>query len=416
MARAVRAERPATFGDALRVREFRAVFFAQLLSELGDQLARVALSVLVYRASNSPLLTALAYALTYLPAAVGGPLLGPIADRVPRRRVMVFSALVGAALVGLMAVPRMPLGLLFVLLAITTLLQGPFEAARAALLPDLLTGDKYVAGQSLGRLLNQSSQVIGFAFGGLLLSWLSPRTALAIDAVTFVFAALILRLGVAERAMVRTGELRRFAQDIKDGARIVFSSPLLRSLVALAWAGTAFTVVPEALAAPYAHHLHGGAPTTGMILAAGPVGTATGVIVISRLVAPSTRMRLIAPLAFLACLPLIVCLTDPGLGVVLAALVVSGMAMSFNVPANQAFVLALAPGVRGRAFGLAAGGLAVGQGLSLLIAGVIADWLQPQVVVGLAGVTGACCMAVITNLSGFQANLTSVDRDTLEAA
>jgi MFS family permease len=127
-------------------------------------------------------------------------------------------------------------------------------------------------------------------------------------------------------------------------------------------------------------------------------------------------MRLIGPLAFLACLPLIVCLADPGLGVVIAALVVSGMAMSFNVPANQAFVQALAPGVRGRAFGLAAGGLAVGQGLSLLFAGVIADWVQPPIVVGLAGVTGACCMGVITTLSGFQATVTSVDRDTLEAA
>jgi len=416
MARAVLAERPATFGDALRVREFRAVFLAQLFSELGDQLARVALSVLVYRASNSPLLTALAYALTYLPAAIGGPLLGPIADRAPRRRVMVVSALLAAGLVALMAVPGMPLGLLFVLLAGATLLQGPFEAARAALLPDLLTGDKYVAGQSLGRLLNQSSQVVGFAFGGLLLSWLSPRHALAIDAVTFVFAALILQFGVAERPVARTGELRRFAQDIKDGARIVFSSPLLRSLVALAWAGTAFTVVPEALAAPYAHHLHGGAPTTGLILAAGPVGTAVGVVVISRMVAPTLRMRLIAPLAFLACLPLIICLADPGLGLLLALLVISGMAMSFNVPANQAFVLALAPGVRGRAFGLAAGGLAIGQGLSLLFAGVIADWVQPQVVVGLAGVTGAACMAVITTLSGFQANLTSVSEDALEAA
>src|SRR3954454_6651385 len=183
MAQAVLAERPATFGDALRVREFRAIFAAQLFSELGDQLARVALSVLVYRASNSPLLTALAYALTYLPAAIGGPLLGPIADRVPRRRVMVTSSLIAAVLVGLMAVPGLPLFVLFLLLAVTTLLQGPFEAARAALLPDILVGDRYVAGQSLGRLLNQSSQVVGFAFGGLLLSWLSPRTALALNAV-----------------------------------------------------------------------------------------------------------------------------------------------------------------------------------------------------------------------------------------
>jgi MFS family permease len=416
MAQAVLAERPATFGDALRVREFRAVFLAQMFSELGDQLARVALSVLVFRASNSAFLTALAYALTYLPAALGGPLLGPIADRAPRRRVMVVSALIGALLVGLMALPQLPLWALFILLAGTTLLEGPFDAARAALLPDILPGDRYVAGQSLGRLLNQSSQVIGFALGGLLLTWMSPRTALALDAVTFLCAAVILRLGVHERAATADGEPTRFVQDIRDGARIVFSSPLLRSLVALAWAGTAFTVVPEALAAPYAHHLHGGAFTTGLILAAGPLGTVVGVIAITRFVDPPVRMRLIRPLAFLACLPLIVCMADPNLGIVLCALLASGAAMSFNVPANQAFVQALAPGVRGRAFGLAAGGLAVGQGLSLLFAGVVAEWLLPSMVVGLAGVIGACTMAVICTLSGFQVPRSPVSQETLEAA
>src|SRR6476646_783172 len=113
MAQAVLAERPATFGDALRVREFRAVFAAQLFSELGDQLARVALSVLVYGASKSPLLTALAYALTYLPAAIGGPLLVPIADRVSRRRVMVLSALLGGVFLGIMSIPHIPLPILF---------------------------------------------------------------------------------------------------------------------------------------------------------------------------------------------------------------------------------------------------------------------------------------------------------------
>ena len=416
MAQAERAGRPASFGDALRVSEFRAIFTAQLLSELGDQLARVALAVLVYRASDSPLLTALAYALTFLPAAISGPLLGPVADRAPRRRVMVACDVVRGVLIGLMAVPRVPLGVLFVLLAAATLLQGPFDAARAAMLPDVLPDDRYVAGQSLGRLLNQSSQVIGFAFGGLLLTVMSPRSALALDAASFAVSALVLHLGVAERALARVGPASRFTADIRDGARIVFSSPLLRSLVLLAWAGTAFTVVPEALAAPYAKSLHGGPPTTGLILAAGPVGTAIGVVIISQLVPPALRLRLVRPLALFACLPLIVCLLEPGLGVVLAALALSGVAMSFNVPANQAFVQALAPGVRGRAFGLAAGGLAVGQGLSLLFAGFIADWLRPGIVVGLAGLTGAATMLLIGVLGGFVPSQVSVSCDTLEAA
>jgi hypothetical protein len=328
---------------------------------------------------------------------------------------MVLSALLGGVFLGIMAIPHVPLVILFLLLAATTMLEGPFNSARASTLPDILTGDRYVAGQSLSRLVNQGSQVIGFALGGLLLTWVSPRKALALDAATFLASALLLHFGVKYRALDRSVGDTKFVDDIRDGARIVFTSPILRSLVSLAWAGTAFTVVPEALAAPYAHHLHGGPATTGLILSAGPVGMIIGVVFISRMVAPSTRLRLIRPLAFLACLPLMVCLADPAVGFVLGALVFSGIAMSYNIPANQAFVQALEPGVRGRAFGLAVGGLSIGQGLSLLFAGVFAEWLSPSTVVGLAGLAGACVMGVICTMSGLGASLEG-RTESLEAA
>lgn len=403
MASAVRAERPATFGDALRVREFRAIFFAQLLSELGDQLARVALSVLVYRASNSPLLTALTYALTYLPAALGGPLLGPIADRASRRQVMVRCDLVRGAIVSLMALPRVPLGVLLVLLAFVTLLQGPFDASRASLLPDTLPGDLYVAGQSLGRLLNQSSQVVGFAFGGLLLTIMSPRNALLIDAVTFGFSGLVLFIGVRAHYERRTSIARQpFIADIVDGIHIVFSSRLLSGLVALAWVGTAFVMIPEALAAPYARELGRGATAVGLILAASPVGTVLGVTAISQLVSPRKRIKLVRPLAVLSCVPLIVGLFHPPLAALLICLFVSGAAMSFHIPANQAFMLALAPEARGRGFGLASGGLALSQGLGLLLGGLVAEWLSPAVTVGMAGLVGTAIMPVIATYAGYR--------------
>ena len=62
------AERQATYGEVIAVREFRALWGAQGLSLLGDQLAQVALAVLVYDRTHSALATAAVYALTYLPS------------------------------------------------------------------------------------------------------------------------------------------------------------------------------------------------------------------------------------------------------------------------------------------------------------------------------------------------------------
>lgn len=93
----------ATFAQVFAIGEFRALWLAQLLSVAGDQLARVAMTVLVYDRTRSALLTALTYALTYLPWIVGGLALSGLADRLPRRQVMIACDLARMVLVLLMA-------------------------------------------------------------------------------------------------------------------------------------------------------------------------------------------------------------------------------------------------------------------------------------------------------------------------
>lgn len=123
-------DRPATFREVFAVAEFRVLFAAQLLSVVGDQFTRVALAVVVFARTGSAGLTALTYGLTYLPDLVGGPLLSGLADRYPRRAVMVASDLGRAVLVAAMAAPGLPLPALGGLLVAVQLLNAPFSAAR----------------------------------------------------------------------------------------------------------------------------------------------------------------------------------------------------------------------------------------------------------------------------------------------
>ena len=74
-----------TFGALFRNRDFAVLYFAGAQSQLGDQLARVALAILVFSRTGSGLATAATYALTFLPAVVGGVLLSGLADSRPRR-------------------------------------------------------------------------------------------------------------------------------------------------------------------------------------------------------------------------------------------------------------------------------------------------------------------------------------------
>jgi MFS family permease len=165
----------ATYRDVLGVAEFRAVFAADLVSMLGNVLAAVALTVLVYQQTRSPALAASVMALSFVPYLIGGVLLGAVVDRLPPRTVLVACDLASAALIGCMAMPGMPLPVLLALLFAAGLLSPVYQGARAAVLPEVLPpGPRYVLGRALMRMVAQSAQIAGYGAGGLLLAILPP--------------------------------------------------------------------------------------------------------------------------------------------------------------------------------------------------------------------------------------------------
>src|SRR5205823_13828957 len=134
--------------------------------------------------------------------------------------VMVLCDVARAVLVGAMAIPGMPLAALVPLLFVVTTLQSPFQAARTAIVADVLAGDGYVLGVAVTRLTNQTGYVIGFAVGGTVVAFLGAPTALAVDAGTFVASAALVWLGVRRRAAA-AGQLRESTWGaVRTGARL----------------------------------------------------------------------------------------------------------------------------------------------------------------------------------------------------
>lgn len=376
----------ATFRDVAAVPEFRALWIAHVLSLLGDYLARVAVAILIYSETQSAGLTAAAYAVSFLPWLVGGPFLAALADRFPRRRVMVVTDLGRAGLLATMALPDVPIGALMVLLFAATLLEPPFSAARAALLPEVLGDDRYVTASAVNTITREIIQLAGFLLGGVLVALLAPRPALLLNAGTFVVSALVVLRGVHHRPACPAGAPNAAGSGVAGGARLIAAEPQLRALTLLAWL-CAFYVVPEALAAPLAAQMYGGPVAIGLLLAANPAGTVIGSVLVARM-PPPRRLQLMTPLAVLSMAPLIAVLLHPSMPVMLGLLALSGIGSAYNLPANAAFVAAVPAAVRGRAFGVVQSGMYVGQGLMIVLGGILAQYLDPRTVVALAGGTG----------------------------
>jgi predicted MFS family arabinose efflux permease len=218
---------------------------------------------------------------------------------------------------------------------------------------------------------------------------------LFIDAATFAASALIVRARVRSRpAPAGDWHERSRLAGIVAGARLVFVRPALRMPMYFGWLA-AFYQAPEGVVTPLAQDLHAGAAAVGVILAAEALGETTGAIVVSRFLAPPTRLRVMGPLAIAACGVLALFFLRPGLPGSLLILFASGLGAGYQIAANAAFVSAAPQEQRSQAFGLAQGGMSLGQGVVMIAAGAVADHFSPAWVIAVAGTAGALAALAI---------------------
>ncbi|RSM62987.1 MFS transporter [Amycolatopsis sp. WAC 01376] len=387
---------------ALANREFRALWLAEVQSLIGDQLTIVALAILVYDRTGSALLSAVVYSLTFLPALAGGLGLSQLADRYPRRTVLVVSSLIQGLLIAIMAIPGTPLALLCGLVVLARLVNAPGNAAQNALTREVFTDDDlYLKSQDIRGISTNTAMLLGLAGGGLLVSQVGVSWALALDAATFLLSAAVVRFSVSRRAAASDGNGSWFG-----AVKQVFGNRHLRVLVWFSWL-VGLAVIPEGLAAPLAAEMGVGKQAVGWLLAADPLGFVIGAFLLSRFVSAEQRRRLLGVLAALPMLALIAFVLKPGLIPALLLLAAAGAAGAYLITVSATFITWVPNELRGGAGGVYRTGLRVAQGIGAGLGGLAADRLGAATsAIALAGVVGLL-LAVLVALSWWHINGTS---------
>lgn len=226
-------------GRLWRHRDFMRLWAAQSISAFGARITREGLplaAVLTLDASPSQL--SLLAALSMGPGMLVGLLAGGYVDRTSRRAILIGTDLL--RFVVLMSVPVAAwlhlLGMeqLYVVAALVGAATVLFDLADRAFLPSLIDKDDLMEGNTKLSVTQSTAEIGGPALAGLLFQWLTAPVAIAVDAVTYLVSALVLRrLKTVEAIPPEPAAAQHWVADLAFGWRTVMAEPRVRPLLFL---------------------------------------------------------------------------------------------------------------------------------------------------------------------------------------
>jgi MFS family permease len=259
-----------------RNRGFALLFWATAGSAVGTYLAALALAVDIFDRTESGRWLAALLIADFLPIVVIGLTLGPLVDRLSRRRLMVASDVVRAATFAALPLVDQP-ALIVALAAVNGVATGFFRPAVWAGLPNLVSDGEREQATSMLSTVEHVAWTVGPAAGGLLLAASGPDAAYWINAVTFLASAgLVARI---PSASLRSDEpiSKGHWSDLRDGLRLVLhSSQLVTVLVVWNTAAVASALVNVAEVVLAKHDLGAGNIGLGFLVSATGVGLVIG--------------------------------------------------------------------------------------------------------------------------------------------
>lgn len=376
-----------TYRSLFAIREFRVLFLARLFIMIGVVIGGLALGTVMYDATGSAILTAL--------AMFGGPLVQLVtshfllasSDLLRPRTALVIAGTTAAVTDALQLIPGLPWGARFGLLAAGYLVLAATGGTVVALLSDILPPESFVLGRATLNITVGGMQIIGNAVGALLLLAMLPVHLFVLSALASIVGVVVARLGLPNFPSRATGRVVARTRAVN---RRLLGSGVLRPIFLMSWVPNGLIVGCEALYIPY------GGAHAGYLFAATAAGMLAGDVVVGRFVSEEVRQRAIVPLRLLLAVPFLVMFLHPPVVVAAVAGLIGAFGYTASLPLQERLVHHVDADSKGQAFGLLGTGLRVGQAGGALLAGALAQAIVPATVMGIMAALSICVTILLT--------------------
>ncbi|HET8741419.1 MAG TPA: MFS transporter [Gaiella sp.] len=366
---------------------FALLFWATAGSAIGTYLAALALSVDIFDRTGSGEWLAVLLIADFLPIVAIGIGLGPLVDRLSRRRLMVVSDLVRALTFAALPFVERP-GLIVALAAVNGIATGFFRPAAWAGLPNLVPEEDREQATSLLSTVEHVAWTLGPVAAGAILAFNGPAAAYWVNAVTFVVsAALVAR--IPERSLRSEEPITRgHWDDLRAGVGLVFRSrPLLAVLVAWNVSALATAFVNVAEVPLVKDDLGGGNIGLGFLVGATGVGLVIGSFFAASALRRLGMRALYAGSLLLMAIGFGAASASPTVAVAAALAAFATVGNGAAIVCNQLLVQAGAPdAMRGRALAVLMSTYYGVLGVSMAAGGLLVDATSARVAWAAAGV------------------------------
>lgn len=390
----------AALADSFRNPDLRRIQLAWVGSVIGNWSYSVALAVYAYR-EGGPAAVGLVAVIRLLPSALAAPFVALLADRLPRARVMVAADLGRAPLMGLAALTILldgPAAVVYAAVGLASVIGTAFRPAQAALLPSLArTPHELSAANVASSTFESIGSFVGPALGGLLLVVSSVEAVFGLNALTFLWSALMvarIQDGSGSEPAGEPASRVSLAQEVGAGFRVLAVERDLRLIVGLYAAQTLVAGAFGVLVVVTALELLGmGDAGVGLLNSAVGVGGLLGALV-ALMLAARGRLALdfgLGVALYGAPLALVALWREPAAALLLLGISGIGNTLT-DISALTLMQRTVADDVLARVFGVLESILLASIGLGAVAAPVLIELLGVR---GALLVTGAFLPAVV---------------------
>jgi MFS family permease len=370
-----------------RAASFRLLFLATLGSGLGTWMATIALTADVTARTGSPWWVSALFLVTFLPSVLVGLIAGPLLDRLSRKRLIIASDLVRLGVFAVLPFVGSA-GAIIALAAIAGIANSFFRPAVLAGVPNLVAEDELAHSTSLLQATDWAAATLGPVLGGLIVSASGAHLVYALNAVTFLFSALLIlripaRLLQSEQAITR-GHWRDLIEGMSALRR---SAALVTVLFAFGFAMLASGLINVSEIFLAKDALHRGPFGYGLLWTATGLGLVIGSLFSSSLLEEHDVTR-IYPLVFLPwAVGILAAGVAPDIWIAAVAMVVAGFGNGLTFPITVLIIQRYTSDrLRGRAFTVIISAHNALLAVAMVSAGALTESVGPRWTYGVASV------------------------------